>query len=187
MMSGQRLDDMDEGEDELPEPKFSVRSGELPALRRFPGPEQEMRWIGTKIQELKAQRGYGNRDFALLYRWRRPYQELIVQHLSPGVQLVELGRDASTYFGPGAKHTTFHSAKGLKFKVVFVVGAADGHFVPKDDWTLQGEELEDYLARERRLLYVAMTRARDLLYLTCSRGRASRFLSDVPVEYLARP
>ncbi len=36
------------------------------------------------------------------------------------------------------------------------------------------------------LLYVAMTRARDRLYLTCSRGRASRFLSDVPREYLKR-
>jgi DNA helicase-2/ATP-dependent DNA helicase PcrA len=91
-----------------------------------------------------------------------------------------------TYFGPGAKHTTFHSAKGLEFKVVFVVGVTDGSFVPRDDWSLQGEELNDYLARERRLLYVAMTRARDLLYLTCSRGRASRFLSAVPGEYLRR-
>jgi superfamily I DNA/RNA helicase len=58
--------------------------------------------------------------------------------------------------------------------------------VPRDDWTLQSDELEDYLARERRLLYVAMTRARDLLFLTCSRGRASRFLSDVPSQYLKR-
>jgi superfamily I DNA/RNA helicase len=187
MMSGQRLDDMDEAEGELAEPEFSVRRGDLPALHRFPTPEQEMRWIGARIKELQAQRGYRDRDFALVYRWRRPYQELIRQHVSPRVQMVELGRDASTYFGPGAKHTTFHSAKGLEFKVVFVVGVADGHFVPKDDWTLQGEELEDHLARERRLLYVAMTRARDLLYLTCARGRASRFLSDVPVEYLARP
>ena len=87
---------------------------------------------------------------------------------------------------PGAKHTTFHSAKGLEFKVVFVLGVTDGQFVPKDDWSLKGEELDDCLARERRLLYVAMTRARDFLFLTCSRGRASRFLSSVPGEFLRR-
>jgi superfamily I DNA/RNA helicase len=51
---------------------------------------------------------------------------------------------------------------------------------------LEGEELDDYLARERLLLYVAMTRARDLLFLTCARGRASRFLSEVAQEYLER-
>ena len=81
---------------------------------------------------------------------------------------------------------TMHSAKGLEFKVVFVVGATDGQFVPRDDWTLEGEELEDYLARERRLLYVAMTRARDLLYVTYSRGQPSRFLASVPRETMHR-
>jgi superfamily I DNA/RNA helicase len=97
---------------------------------------------------------------------------------------VELDRDPLSYFGPGLKHTTFHSAKGLEFKVVFVVGVTDGSMVPRDDWSLKGDELEDYLAREQRLLYVAMTRARDLLYLTCSRGTFSRFLNTVPPNYV---
>jgi DNA helicase-2/ATP-dependent DNA helicase PcrA len=74
----------------------------------------------------------------------------------------------------------------LAFKVVFVMGATDGSFVPKDDRTLQDEEPAGYLARERRPLYVAMTRARDLLCLTCSRGRASRVVSDVPQAYVRR-
>ena len=122
----------------------------------------------------------------MLYRWRRPYKDLIEQHLSQHVQLVEIRRDASTYFGPGAKHTTFHSAKGLEFKVVFVVGVTDGRFMPRDAWALEDEELVDYMARERRLLYVAMTRARDLLYLSCSGGKPSRFLADLPSECLKR-
>ena len=186
MMRDQRLDDMDDAEGEVAEPEFSVRQGELPVLRRFASPEAELKWVCQSIEELKAKHGYRDRDTAVLYRFRRPYQDLIGQYVSRDVECVELGKDAMTYFGPGAKHTTFHSAKGLEFKVVFVVGVTDGSFVPRDDWTLQGEELEDYLARERRLLYVAMTRARDLLFLTCSRGRASRFLSDVPGEYLKR-
>ena len=100
--------------------------------------------------------------------------------------VVELKKNPNTYFGQGIKHTTFHSAKGLEFKVVFIVGVVDGLFVPKDNWTLQGEELIDYLALERRRLYVAMTRARDLLFLTYSRGQPSRFLDSVPSSYLRR-
>jgi superfamily I DNA/RNA helicase len=155
-------------------------------LRRFARPEDELRWVCEKIEKLKAEHGYRDRDFAVLYRYRSPYQDLIKQYVAQDIDCVELGKDPASYFGPGAKHTTFHSAKGLEFKVVFVVGVTDGSFVPKDSWTLDGEELADHMARERRLLYVAMTRARDLLFLTCSRGRASRFLSDIPAEYLRR-
>jgi len=186
MMRDHRFDDGDDADSEVPEPELSVRSGDVPLLRRFHSPDDELRWICQKIEALKAEHGYRDQDFAVLYRYRRPYQELIRRYVSPKVHCVELGKDATTYFGPGAKHTTFHSAKGLEFKVVFVIGVTDGSFVPRDDWTLQDEELEGYLARERRLLYVAMTRARDLLFLTCSRGRASRFLSVVPAEYLRR-
>jgi DNA helicase-2/ATP-dependent DNA helicase PcrA len=99
---------------------------------------------------------------------------------------VELERDPTTYFGQGLKHTTFHSAKGLEFKVVFVVGVTDGQFVPRDDWSLQDDELIDYMDRERHLLYVAMTRARDLLYVTCARGVFSRFLKSVPETFIRR-
>jgi len=186
MMDGRRFDDMDDAESKVSEPEFSVRQGDVPVLHRAKSPEQELNWILSKIAELKKQKGYKNRDIALLYRWRRPYQDLIRQRLAQQVQPVEIQRDATTYFGPGAKYTTFHSAKGLEFKVVFLVGVTDGQFVPRDDWSLEGEELADYMALERRLLYVAMTRARDLLYLTCSRGQPSRFLADVPDEYLKR-
>jgi superfamily I DNA/RNA helicase/mRNA-degrading endonuclease RelE of RelBE toxin-antitoxin system len=184
MMAELRFDDMDEGASEVPEPEFSVRRGDLPVLRRFATSEGELRWIGGEIARLKKEQGYQDRDFAPLYRWRYPYQDLIVRCLSGQLQLVELKREAESYFGAGAKHTTFDSAKGLEFKVVFVVGVTDGQFVPRDDWTLQDEELDDYMARERRRLYVAMTRARDLLYLTYSRGQPSRFLADVPGEFL---
>ncbi len=186
MMNGRRFDDMDDTESEVTEPEFSVRHGDVPVLHRSRRLDEELNWIGNRIAELKTERGYKDRDIALLYRWRQPYQDLILQRLSQQVQLVEIQRDAATYFGPGVKHTTFHSAKGLEFKVLFVVGTTDGRSVPRDDLSLEGEELADYMARERRLLYVAMTRARDLLYLTCSGGQPSRFLAGVPDEYLKR-
>lgn len=186
VVAGQHFDDMDEEESEAPEPEYSVRRGEVPLLRRFATVREELQWARQKILQLKEGHAYQDRDFALLYRYRRPYQDRIRECLGGDFHLVELGRDAQSYFGPGLKHITFDSAKGLEFKVVFVVGVTDGQFVPRDDWSLKDEELEDYMARERRRLYVAMTRARDLLYLTYSRGQPSRFLNQVPAEFLRR-
>ncbi|MDP2181664.1 MAG: ATP-dependent helicase [Actinomycetota bacterium] len=57
--------------------------------------------------------------------------------------------------------STMHSAKGLEFDVVYVIHAADGN-IPSDMVTGSPEEIEE----ERRLMYVACTRARDDLYVT---------------------
>jgi superfamily I DNA/RNA helicase len=183
MMRDNRFDDLEDEKAEAEEPEYSLRRGELPLLRRFNLPEQEIDWVASEIQRLQSEAGYHPEEMVILYRGRKPYQELISTRLQAFIP-VELDRDPLSYFGPGLKHTTFHSAKGLEFKVVFVVGVTDGSMVPHDNWSLQGDELEDYLAREQRLLYVAMTRARDLLYLTCSRGMFSRFLNTIPSNYV---
>jgi superfamily I DNA/RNA helicase len=62
--------------------------------------------------------------------------------------------------------TTMHAAKGLEFPVVFVVGCEDGLIPMRRD----RQALAD-LDEERRLFYVALTRAREQLYLTWSRKR----------------
>ena len=62
--------------------------------------------------------------------------------------------------------TTMHGSKGLEFNSVFIIHAAD-HVIPGK--TRIKEEIEE----ERRLLYVAMTRARDELTITCSRKYGS--------------
>ncbi len=61
---------------------------------------------------------------------------------------------------------TMHAAKGLEFPVVFVVGLEDG-IVP----LTFGPRNAESLAEERRLFYVAMTRAKDLLFLTRAEQR----------------
>ena len=86
---------------------------------------------------------------------------------------------------------TMHSAKGLEFPVVFVVGIEEGLF-PGQRSIGEPEEMEE----ERRLCYVAMTRAKQRLYLTCanqrmlfgrtSANRPSRFVDEIPEQYLER-
>ena len=87
---------------------------------------------------------------------------------------------------------TVHSSKGLEFPVVFLAGLDDGLF------PLFGTfDNQDELEEERRLFYVAVTRARHkvfLLYATNRRrlggeniiGLPSRFISEIPTEYLER-
>jgi len=61
---------------------------------------------------------------------------------------------------------TMHAAKGLEFPVVFVTGCEEGLIPYHRNAQDKGDEAE-----ERRLFYVAMTRARDQLYLTCAHKR----------------
>ncbi|MFW6287423.1 MAG: DNA helicase PcrA [bacterium] len=85
---------------------------------------------------------------------------------------------------------TFHSAKGLEFPVVFMVGMEEGIF-PHANSMFDPEELEE----ERRLCYVGITRAMEELFLTAARERMrfgewqqnppSTFLSEIPDELIA--
>ena len=84
---------------------------------------------------------------------------------------------------------TLHSAKGLEFSAVFLVGLEEGIF---PGYKSIGEQSE--LEEERRLCYVGITRAKKYLFLTCAKQRTifgsttynfpSRFLEEIPKEYL---
>lgn len=84
---------------------------------------------------------------------------------------------------------TVHSAKGLEFNNVFVVGLEENIF-PSSRSVIEEDEVEE----ERRLCYVAITRARKRLYLCCARQRMlfgttqynhpSRFIEELPKDYV---
>ena len=84
---------------------------------------------------------------------------------------------------------SLHSAKGLEFPVVFMVGMEEG-LLPHSRSLLSKDEMEE----ERRLCYVGITRAKEQLYLTHARTRwqygssststRSRFIQDIPADLL---
>jgi len=96
--------------------------------------------------------------------------------------------------GPGITLLTMHAAKGLEFPVVFIVGMEEGILPHRNSIMSEDDEAPDPVAveEERRLAYVALTRARQRLLLSYARTRTrfgrtedrerSRFLDDVDIE-----
>jgi len=86
---------------------------------------------------------------------------------------------------------TMHAAKGLEFENVFLCGMEEGLFP-----NFRSMENDEDLEEERRLCYVAMTRAKKMLLLTCAErrmifgqtrySRPSRFIDEIPKEYVDR-
>ena len=103
------------------------------------------------------------------------------------VALVEAGSNKSV--GDSVTLMTLHSAKGLEFPIVFIVGMEEGLF-PHSRSLMDTSQIEE----ERRLAYVGITRAKEILYLTYANSRLyfgerlsnapSRFLSDIPENLL---
>ena len=106
------------------------------------------------------------------------------------LQMIALYTDrASEDVGDAVNLCTIHSAKGLEFDAVFVIGLSEGIF-PSEKTLAEGQK---GLEEERRLAYVAYTRAKKLLYLTESNSFSfviqssklkSRFISEIDPKYI---
>ena len=118
-----------------------------------------------------------------------PVRVFEADSLSDFVEWVTLRTDMDTMAEDGAAVTlmTIHSAKGLEFDCVFVAGLEESIF-PHSNSSFDPQGLEE----ERRLVYVAITRARKRLYLTAALTRrifgqtnanpVSRFIGEIPNE-----
>jgi DNA helicase-2/ATP-dependent DNA helicase PcrA len=104
---------------------------------------------------------------------------------------LEAGENQAAAGAEAVQLMTVHSAKGLEFHTVFISGLEEGLF-PHENSMHQPDSLEE----ERRLMYVALTRARRRLYLSYAQSRmlhgqtrygiASRFLEEIPAPMMRR-
>ena len=93
---------------------------------------------------------------------------------------------------PSVKLMTIHASKGLEFDTVFLSGAEDHFFSPSGD--MDRKKADEKLEEERRLFYVAMTRAKKKLFLTWANMRTiygrtetnlvCEFALDIPDEFI---
>lgn len=116
-------------------------------------------------------------------------QDLLTQFLSHAS--LEAGEHQADVGHEALQLMTVHASKGLEFKVVFISGLEEG-LCPHEQSLYENAGLEE----ERRLMYVAVTRARQRLYLSHAQSRMlhgkvrygipSRFLDEIPEKLLKR-
>jgi len=132
-------------------------------------------------------------------RNRIEYHLEVDGNLSPDDILI-LGRRTSHYSEikkklkrKGIQFSTIHGAKGKESKVVFITGLKDGSGGFPDTWledsiyqVIRTTDNDLLLEEERRLFYVAITRARDFLYLLSENGNPSQFIDELPDDLIER-
>jgi DNA helicase-4 len=136
--------------------------------------------VETVIENCKKllENGYQKEDIMVLSRTRKSeaYESYYLELRKLGVRIF-----------------TMHQAKGLEAKAVFIIGLTNGFYgfpnVRDADRIFQIIKESNYellMEEERRLFYVALTRAREELFLVSEVGNESEFLSEIPGEFLDR-
>lgn len=154
------------------QPRAARESGPPVAIYRARDEREDgVSFVVERVKEL-AERGCRPEDMLLLYRKRSdlaPYSEA----------LGAAGLRVTT--------KTMHGSKGLEANYVFVVGLKGGTYgfpnVREDARIMQlirASDLQQKLEEERRLFYVALTRAREGLFLITAAGNPSSFIAELP-------
>lgn len=173
---------------------FAKQADELPTQTLIEGLLKHLDYLNY-LQDGTAQGEARIENVRELLSVAREYQDLTLADFLEEVALVS---DLDTINTTGIETTeavtlmTLHSAKGLEFPVVFIVGLEE-NILPHSRALYETSEMEE----ERRLMYVGMTRAKEELYLTYAINRTlfgsrganlpSRFLADIEAVTATAP
>lgn len=160
------------------EPESTNRQGAWPMVMEADQADREPRAVQEKILSLLEGGLFRLSDFAVV----GPTNACCGEHRghleNAGIPCQERGDDGFDILAENVKVLTIHSAKGLEFPVVFLVGLHQGTLprpitgVDEDDKALNLEQC-------RILMYVGMTRAAEALYLVTSPPGQSQFLGEI--------
>jgi DNA helicase-4 len=133
--------------------------------------EENIRFCFEKVKELLHE-GLNNDDILFLYRRTKMFTPYFFHFKNEGVRVPS---------------KTIHATKGLEAKVVFIIGLKEGHGGFPDIWledrifqVIKKANHDLLIEEERRLFYVAITRAKDKLFLITEKGNESSFLKEIP-------
>lgn len=161
-------------------PVLPTEDGELPIIYRCDNEVVEKAKFQTLVKGLLE----SELVIGIPYRTWSERQKIVTWLCDGRIGYQEItGKNADSWslIRPGIKIVSMHSAKGLEFDVVIIPLMNDSsmpYLPPK----CAPEQVEDELERERSLMYVAMTRARNSLVMTYS-GIPSRFIDEMDKEY----
>jgi len=133
--------------------------------------DENIQFCFNKVHEL-LEEGLTNDDILFLYRRSKMYTPYFYRFKNENIKV---------------QSKTIHGAKGLEAKVVFIIGLTQGNGGFPDIWledrifqVIKKANHDLLMEEERRLFYVAITRAKDKLFLITEKGNESSFLKEIP-------
>jgi len=163
----------------------SVLEGEMPQFKGYEDYSKEIENVVRSVNELLDGQGvpeYKPSEIAIICRTRRPLNDLKGLLSASGRRSAIVERDNNSQAG-FLSLSTMHNAKGRTYRAVFIVncGVTEMPFQDPDIEPSDESEREAVLEREKNLLYVSMTRARDKLEVSWS-SDPSIFLVPILAE-----
>jgi DNA helicase IV len=146
--------------------------------------EENIQFAIGEVRKFQEE-GLASEDILFLYRRSKMFNNFFKQDKSYYHRLKDEGLRV--------QGKTIHAAKGLEAKVVFIIGLTEGDGGFPDIWledrifqTIKKANHDLLLEEERRLFYVAMTRAKEKLFLITEKGNESSFLKEIPETFTVR-
>ncbi len=170
VVKGQVYDDMDGGTESIKGYVSLIRGGEKPSYDMATNANEEVTKVLEKIAECR-QDGIDYKDICVAAPSARYMKELQSQLHANGTAYRVLKGSGKQSDSTGISLCTFHSLKGLEFKVVILMGVNERNIPSKatDGFpfnAMDAVEKKEHLSAKRSLLYVAITRARQLVFMT---------------------
>jgi len=163
----------DEDREDFTEVQQPTRHGQKPFLASFYSWDRQMSYL---IEEIRS-RDYLKNSSVLLHRKRTLLNQIKLKLENGGIKSEIIGgRGFTDYSAPTVKICTLSSIKGLEFDNVFIMDLNDS-IIPYPEGFKDPDD-EFHVLTERRLLYTAMTRAKEKLYLSYT-GESSRFIKEL--------
>lgn len=169
VVKGERYDDMDGGE-ENNKGYVSLVHGEKPSYHVFASSKEEVEYVLQAITE-SEDNGINLKDICIAARTKALYKDVVDGLHHHDIKYHELKSGSSIGDKDGISLCTFHSLKGLEFRIVILVGVTERSMPSKETSgkpfsMMDAPERKEYLMGIRSLLYVAITRARQMVFIS---------------------
>ena len=174
--------------DELTEMVLPEAEGPLPRLFIFSSMLKEETYLCDLAKRLLEQRM--DKTIGVICKTKKYYYRIRAQFNSKRIPYQEVFRDGKyipdwRLLEPGIKLVVAKSSKGLEFDTVIIPDLDEGTY-PFIPMRIDSDQVDEFIATERNLLYVAMTRARGSLFMLCTSAHKSRFITELSEDHYER-
>lgn len=160
-------------------PSLIDRQGHHPIYKYFRSKDKQLEFLHNEIQVLSNDYNYS--DICIVAREWRILEDVSNFLEKKGTECEILNQGDPNFDSNKVKLLTFHSIKGLEFKVIFLIDINED--VIPNNIMVDFEDEDSNDSEERKLLYVGMTRANELLYMS-SVSKPSKFIREIDKNHL---